>query len=111
VRFAAYTGKQRIRVIGPQQSPARALELIKDEAPALALLDVNLGDTTSFALADALTARECKVVLRNRPLPLLDFEIQPPSRVVEKPFLPDELLATVKNELEACQPPAKRAFA
>jgi DNA-binding response OmpR family regulator len=99
------------RVIGPAASPARALELIKDEAPDLALLDVNLGDTTSFALADALTARECKVVFVTGHSRSWISKIHRPRRVVEKPFLPDELLATVKNELEAGQPPAKRRFA
>jgi len=96
------------RVIGPAASLARGLELIKDETPDLALLDVNLGDTTSYALADALTARKCKVIFVSGHSRSWISKGHRPLRVVEKPFLPDELLATVKTELEASSDPAKR---
>ena len=43
------------RVIGPAASLARAWDLIEQETPDLALLDVNLGSSTSFPLADVLT--------------------------------------------------------
>ena len=98
------------RVIGPASSPARALDLIEHETPDLALLDVNLGGTNSFALADVLTARHCNIIFvtgHSRPW------IKAAHRhrtVVEKPFLPSDLLAKVEEGLEA-PPDARRRSA
>jgi DNA-binding response OmpR family regulator len=99
------------RVIGPAASLNRALDLIKDQTPDLALLDVNLGDTTSFALADELTARKCKIIFVSGHSRSWISKSHRSGRMIEKPFLPDVLLATVKEELEDDQPAAKRRFA
>ena len=89
------------RVIGPAASIARALDLIKDETPDLALLDVNLREATSFALAETLTARKCKVIFVTGHSRSWISDKHRPRRLVEKPFLPADLLATVKKELDA----------
>ena len=89
------------RVIGPAASITRALDLIKDETPDLALLDVNLREATSFALAETLAARKCKVIFVTGHSRSWISEKHRPRRLVEKPFLPADLLATVKKELEA----------
>jgi CheY-like chemotaxis protein len=89
------------RVIGPAASLRRALELIEHETPDLALLDVNLGDSTSFALADVLTSRRCKIIFvtgHSRPWIAEPHRHRP---MVEKPFLPQDLLAMVQRGLEA----------
>lgn len=93
-------GTHGYRVLGPAASLNRALELVKDETPDLALLDVNLGGTNSFDLAEALTARKCKIIFvtgHSRPwIP----DAHRHRHIVEKPFLPGDLLAAVKAELE-----------
>ncbi len=89
------------RVMGPAPSLSRALDLIREETPDLALLDVNLGETTSFALADALAARDCRIIFITGHSRSWVSERHRPRRLVEKPFLPDDLLATLKRELEA----------
>ena len=89
------------RVIGPAASLARAWDLIEQETPDLALLDVNLGSSTSFPLADVLNSRDCKIVFvtgHSRPFICESHRHRP---VVEKPFLPHDLLAAVQSRLEA----------
>lgn len=47
-----------VRVLGPVPSVQAALNLLKaDDAPDAAVLDVNLGGTMAFPVADALQAR------------------------------------------------------
>jgi DNA-binding response OmpR family regulator len=89
------------RVIGPAASLTRAFELIERETPDIALLDVNLGDSTSFPLADILTARNCKIIFvtgHSRPWICESHRHRP---MVEKPFLPQDLLAMVQSRLKA----------
>lgn len=45
------------RVIGPAGTSEKALELLKDDQPQFAVLDINLGRKTSFEVADSLVAR------------------------------------------------------
>jgi DNA-binding response OmpR family regulator len=99
------------RVIGPAASVATALDLIKAETPDIALLDVNLGGTTSFGLADALTARKCNVIFLTGHSRSWILKKHRALRLIEKPFLPSELLATVQREWEAAQGAMKRRSA
>jgi len=89
------------RVIGPAFSTATALALIENETPALALLDANLGRTNSFELADILVARNAKVIFVTGHSRGWISEAHRHRRIIEKPFLPSDVLAAVENELNS----------
>ena len=93
--------KHGYRVIGPASSLARALDLIEHETPDLALLDVNLGETNSFALADVLTERNCNIIFVTGHSRSWISAAHRHLTIVEKPFLPSDLLAKVEEGLEA----------
>ena len=88
------------RVIGPANSTAAALALLeRDEKPDIALLDVNLGRSDVFGVANALanrntdfifltghTAQKLPQAFRHRPM-------------VTKPYMPHVLLQAVHAAL------------
>jgi CheY-like chemotaxis protein len=87
------------RVLGPVNSPKAALAVLDGASPDLALLDVNLGGSDVFSVADALAARNAPIIFltghtaqrlpeghRHRPL-------------LAKPYLPHHLLQAVHREL------------
>ncbi len=87
------------RVLGPVNSAATALALLERELPELALLDVNLGGSNVFGVANAVAARNVPIIFltghtahrlpenhRHRPL-------------VAKPYLPSVLLKEVERVL------------
>jgi len=91
------------RVIGPANSSAAALALIANEEPDVALLDVNLGRSDAFGVANVLTERKTQVIFltghtahklpqQHRHLPL-----------VSKPYLPQVLLQAVARAIEQRQ--------
>ena len=43
------------RVIGPARNVATALQLVAGDSPDVAILDINIGGESSFAVADELT--------------------------------------------------------
>lgn len=51
------------RVIGPAPTVRRALRLLENEAPSVALLDVTLGDGMVTPVAEALKARQVPFVV------------------------------------------------
>lgn len=88
------------RVIGPVGSVAAALQLLGDEKPDLALLDVNLGGENVFKVASELATGPARIVFltghseqhlpeehRHRPL-------------VTKPYLPNTVLAAIERSLQ-----------
>jgi CheY-like chemotaxis protein len=93
------------RVIGPANSTAAALELLDgEEQPDVALLDVNLGRSDVFGVANALadrntqfifltghTAQKLPPVYRHRPM-------------VTKPYMPHVLLQAVRSALSQRKP-------
>jgi DNA-binding response OmpR family regulator len=91
------------RIIGPAYCVASALALIACETPELALLDAHLGRTNSFELADVLLERNSKVIFvtghSRRWLSMSHRH----RRVVEKPFLPADVLAAVESELKSAR--------
>ena len=100
------------RVIGPAASVAHALALLEHETPDLALLDVKLAEGTSFALADALHARHCRVVfVTGHSRAWIAGAYANLRRLVEKPFLPDDLLTEIKGALAAPLDDHKLVFA
>ena len=87
------------RVLGPANSTSTALALLEREQPDLALLDVNLGGSNVFNVANAVAARNVPMIFltghtahrlpenhRHRPL-------------VAKPYLPAVLLQAVERVL------------
>jgi CheY-like chemotaxis protein len=87
------------RVMGPCNSTASAMALLADGNPDVALLDVNLGRSDVFAVANELATRKTKVIFltghtaqklpaahRHRPL-------------VAKPYLPHILLQAVQRAI------------
>jgi CheY-like chemotaxis protein len=85
------------RVLGPVGSVTDALGVLDNEAPDMALLDVNLGGETVFPVASALARRNARIIFlsghsaqhlpeehRHRPL-------------VTKPYLPSTVLDAVER--------------
>ena len=83
------------RVLGPANSTAAAMALLDGDEPDVALLDVNLGRSDVFGVANELATRKTRVIFltghtvqklpvahRHRPL-------------VAKPYLPHILLQAV----------------
>jgi DNA-binding response OmpR family regulator len=99
------------KVIGPAASLARAFDLIEQETPELALLDVNLGAADSFALADVLAARNCEIIFVTGHSRYWISAAHRHRTVVEKPFLPRDLIAKVEEGLEASSGAPRRRSA
>jgi len=97
------------RVRGPFGSPEKALDALVEGKPALALLDVNLGEgRTSEKVAEALRASGTPVVFVSGYNPagsevLRRFEDAPR---IAKPWDPKELLAAVADLVKRPAPAA-----
>jgi len=87
------------KVLGPANSTAAAMALLDGNEPDVALLDVNLGRSDVFGVANELALRKTKLIFltghtaqrlpqahRHRPL-------------VAKPYLPHVLLQAVQQAL------------
>jgi len=92
------------RVLGPANSTAAAMALLDGNEPDVALLDVNLGRSDVFGVANELATRKTKLIFltghtaqklpqahRHRPL-------------VAKPYLPHVLLQAVQQALMQSDP-------
>jgi DNA-binding response OmpR family regulator len=92
------------RVLGPANSIAAAMALLDGDGPDVALLDVNLGRSDVFAVANELASRKTRVIFltghtaqklpvahRHRPL-------------VAKPYLPHILLQAVALAVSQTEP-------
>jgi len=92
------------RVLGPANSTAAAMALLDGNEPDVALLDVNLGRSDVFGVANELATRKTKLIFltghtaqklpqahRHRPL-------------VAKPYLPHVLLQAVQQALMQTDP-------
>ena len=89
------------RVIGPVASASDALDVIRNETPDLAVLDADLGKATSFEIADALLARNAKIIFISGHSLKWFSGAHRERRVLEKPFLPEHLIAAVEEEFGA----------
>jgi CheY-like chemotaxis protein len=87
------------RVLGPANSTAAAMALLAGCNPDVALLDVNLGRSDVFGVANELASRKTKVIF------LTGHTAQklPPAHrhrpLVAKPYLPHVLLQAVLSVL------------
>jgi DNA-binding response OmpR family regulator len=88
-------------VAGPCRSVSDGLRELANEAPAAAVLDVNLGGEKAFPIADALAARGVPVVFvtgyEREDLP----ERFRAARMLVKPCAPDRLLSAVAASLRS----------
>src|SRR5215467_2538272 len=87
------------RVLGPANSTAAAMALLDRDEPDVALLDVNLGRSDVFGVANALAGRKTKVIF------LTGHSAQklPPDHrhrpLLAKPYLPHVVLQAVAQAL------------
>jgi CheY-like chemotaxis protein len=87
------------RVLGPANSTASAMALLDGDIPDVALLDVNLGRSDVFGVANELAALKTKLIF------LTGHTAQklPPAHrhrpLVAKPYLPHVLLRAVELAL------------
>jgi DNA-binding response OmpR family regulator len=88
-------------VIGPVGSVEAAMRLLKHAKPDFALLDINLGKTNSFPLADLLAADAVPIIFVTAHSRRVLHEEHANRPVVEKPFLPDTLLAVIRSTTAA----------
>jgi CheY-like chemotaxis protein len=87
------------RVLGPANSTASAMALLAGQDPDVALLDVNLGRSDVFGVANELATRKTKLIF----LTGHTAHKLPPAHqhrpLVAKPYLPHVLLAAVQSAL------------
>jgi DNA-binding response OmpR family regulator len=94
-------------VVGPAASVADGLELARGTELDGAILDVNLGNETCFALADALRSRGVPLAFATGDGTLGDVSDFEDAIVVSKPFD----FAAVKAAVEALRDRAQQAKA
>jgi CheY-like chemotaxis protein len=87
------------RVLGPANSTDSALAILKKEKPDAALLDINLGRSDVFTVANALSTGATRVIF----LSGHSAQRLPPDHrhrpLVTKPYLPQVLLQTLGRVL------------
>jgi len=97
------------RVLGPANSTAAAMELLRSHNPDVALLDVNLGRSDVFGVVNELVARRTKLIFLTghtaQKLPLAHRH----RPLVAKPYMPHVLLQAVQQVLSQEQPASENA--
>lgn len=87
------------RVLGPANSIESALKILGTETPDAALLDINLGRSDVFAVANALSEKKTRVIFLSghsaQKLPAAHRDLP----LVTKPYLPHALLQTLRRVL------------
>ena len=92
------------RVLGPANSTTSAMALLDGDEPDVALLDVNLGRSDVFGVANALAQRKTQVIF------LTGHSAQklPPDHrhrpLLAKPYLPHVVLQAVAHALAQSAP-------
>ena len=87
------------QVLGPCNSPAAAFAVLERSEPDLALLDVNLGGIDVFEVADALAARNARIVFLTGHTSQRLPEPHRHRPLVAKPYLPHLLLQAIQRTL------------
>jgi CheY-like chemotaxis protein len=85
------------RVIGVANSVEAAHRLTEREKPHLALLDINLGRTNVFELADALAVLGTPIIFVTAHSRAVLAEAHKHRPLIAKPFLPHILLAVMRE--------------
>jgi DNA-binding response OmpR family regulator len=89
------------RVIGSFSTVEKAFSLLEREKPDIAILDVNLGRSNVFVLADALTLAGTALLFVTGHSKVVITEAHKHRPLVSKPFLPDVLIEALKD-LRGC---------
>ena len=82
-------------VIGPAFTVQHALALLKQHTPAVATLDLNLGGEISTEVANALDALHVPFLLASAYSGRSHIALPSAAGVVEKPYNPESLVASV----------------
>jgi DNA-binding response OmpR family regulator len=91
-------------VLGPVPSVDQALDLIEDDRPDAAVLDVNLGDgDTVYPVADKLSGLGVPFLFATGDVRLADTSVYRHRRRLEKPFLQKELVRALVELVAASQ--------
>lgn len=88
------------RVDGTAQTEAETFELLRHQRPTIAILDINLGGTTSFAVAAACRGQGIPVVFTTG---YLAVDLPPEcagSPVLSKPFSIEEFASALQQSME-----------
>ncbi len=84
-------------VLGPAAAVKQGLAIIEETAPAIAILDYNLGQGTSIPIAKALDKAEIPFLFLSGQIERVVIDKNfPPRRVVAKPFIPSHLIRAVR---------------
>ena len=87
------------RVLGPANSIASAMALLDGNEPDVALLDVNLGRSDVFGVANELANRNTKLIFLTGHTAQKLPEAHRHRPLVAKPYLPHVLLQAVRQVL------------
>jgi CheY-like chemotaxis protein len=87
------------RVLGPANSIATAMALLDGNQPDVALLDVNLGRSDVFGVANELASRNTKLIFLTGHTAQKLPEAHRHRPLVAKPYLPHVLLQAVRQVL------------
>jgi CheY-like chemotaxis protein len=87
------------RVLGPANSIAAAMALLDGNEPDVALLDVNLGRSDVFGVANELANRNTKLIFLTGHTAQKLPEAHRHRPLVAKPYLPHVLLQAVRQVL------------
>jgi two-component SAPR family response regulator len=88
-------------VLGPVNSVGAAFALLENHEPDIALLDINLGTSNVFDLADFLVERNTRLIFLSGHSGDMLPEAHRHWRLIGKPFLPEEVLKALKEESAA----------
>lgn len=95
------------RVIGPANSTDAALALLNgDDQPDVALLDVNLGRSDVFGVANALATRNTQFIFLTGHTAQKLPQAHRHRPMVMKPYMPHVLLQAVRNVLSRRDTPS-----
>ena len=86
------------RVLAPVNSVPAAFALVEKHIPDIALLDINLGRSDVFALADFLSRRRTRLIFLSGHSQSLLPEAHRHRKLIGKPFMPAELLRALEEE-------------
>lgn len=90
-----------LTVVGAARSVTEALRMARETSFDVALLDVNIGAEKIDPVADALAAKHLPFVFTTGNGRAGVPEAHSEHAIVEKPFYVDELLNTLRSEIEA----------
>jgi CheY-like chemotaxis protein len=93
-----------VEVVGPVASVDQALDLIEDDCPDAAVLDVNLGGgETAYPIADKLGVLGVPYLFATGDVKLADTSVYRHQLRLEKPFLEAELVRVLTQLVATLQ--------